>query len=166
MADIRRKCFISHHRADAAAVDRFINRFGASRFIKRGVTMPEEVIDSKNTDYVMRRIRELYIRDSTVTIVLVGKCTWARRFVDWEVQASLRQPNPNGLLAILIDERIRPPLPNRVQLNKDSGYAAYHFYPDSSAVLGDWIETAYVVRTRVNLVKNPRERFSYNRSCA
>jgi hypothetical protein len=128
--------------------------------------MPEEVIDSTNTDYVMRRIRELYIRDSTVTIVLVGRCTWARRFVDWEVQASLRRPSPNGLLAILLDESIRPDLPNRVQLNRDSGYAKYHYYPGSASVLGDWIEDAYAARTtREGLIKNPRERFSYNRRC-
>jgi hypothetical protein len=101
-----------------------------------------------------------------VTIVILGKCTWARKFLDWEVQASLRLPTPNGLLAILLDERIRPPLPNRVALNKDSGYAAYHFYPGLARRPRDWIETAYAARTRVNIVNNPRERFSYNRSCA
>ena len=66
--------------------------------------MSDDVIESTDTDYVMRRIRELYLQDSTVTIVLIGKCTWARRFVDWEIQASLRQsesgPAHNGLVAI------------------------------------------------------------------
>jgi hypothetical protein len=170
MAEIRRKCFVSYHHSDATAVNSFIDKFGPGNFIKRGITMPEEVVDSTDTDYVMRRIRELYIKDSTVTIVLVGKCTWARRFVDWEVQASLRKPAnglPNGLLAILLDRSLRPALPNRVKLNKDSGYAEYHYYPGSAATLGDWIETAYAGRTgRENLRKNPRERFSYNRSCS
>jgi len=61
------------------------------------------IIDSTDSDYVMRRIRELYIGDSTVTLVMLGKCTWARRYVDWEIQASLRAPQdglPNGLLGI------------------------------------------------------------------
>jgi len=169
MTEVRRKCFISHHHADSAAVDRFIARFGSGNFIKRGVTMPEEVIDSNNADYVMRRIRELYIQDSTVTIVLIGACTWARRFVDWEVQASLRQPAsglPNGLLAILLDNGISPALPNRVKLNKDTGYAEYHYYPDTSSQLGDWIERAFAARTNLaHLIENPRERSGYNRSC-
>lgn len=170
MAEVRRKCFISHHRADGAAVDRFINRFGSGNFIKRGVTMPTEVIDSNDTDYVMRRVRALYIKDSTVTIVLVGRCTWARKFVDWEVQSSLRRPAdglPNGLIAILLDGGIRPALPDRVKRNRDSGYAKYHHYPQNSAILGDWIEDAYRARTsRARLIDNPRARFTYNRQCS
>jgi hypothetical protein len=35
-------------------------------FIDRGIEMPEDVIDSENPDYVMQRIRELYLADSTV----------------------------------------------------------------------------------------------------
>jgi len=170
MATIRRKCFISYHHADAVAVNSFIERFGPSHFIKRGITMPAEVVDSADTDYVMRRVRELYVKDSTVTIVLVGKCTWARRFVDWEVQASLRKPAnalPNGLLAILLDKSTRPSLPPRVKLNTDSGYADYHYYPSSASTLGDWIATAFAARTsREAMRKNPRERFTHNRSCS
>lgn len=170
MATIRRKSFISHHAADVVAVNSFINSFGAGNFIKRGITMPEELVNSNDTDYVMGRIRDLYIRDSTVTIVLIGKCTWARRFVDWEVQASLRKPAnglPNGLLAILLDSALRPPLPDRVKLNTDSGYADYHHYPASAGILGDWIETAFAARTqREHLRSNPRERYTYNRSCS
>lgn len=170
MASIRRKCFISHHRADADAVNKFINRFGSGNFIKRGVTMPSEVIDSTNVDYVLRRIRELYVQDSTVTIVLVGACTWSRKFVDWELQASLRRPSnglPNGLIGILLDSSIRPPLPPRFALNRDSGYAQYHYYPKNADTLGDWIEDAFQARTcRANLIVNPRDdRFTYNRAC-
>ncbi|MGJ8686513.1 MAG: TIR domain-containing protein, partial [Spongiibacteraceae bacterium] len=80
------KCFLSYNSADKQAVDDFCETFAGS-FIRRGLKMEDDIIDSTNTDYVMKRIRELYLKDSTVTIVLVGKCTWARRFVDWEVQA-------------------------------------------------------------------------------
>src|SRR4051812_17716632 len=113
---VRRKCFVSYHRDDLEAVDRFISRFGKSNFMKRGITLPEEVINSTDTEYVMRRIRQLYLRDSTVTIVLVGRCTWSRRFVDWEIQASLRRPaegHPNGLIGILLDRSTQPKLPTR-----------------------------------------------------
>lgn len=52
--------------------------------------MNDDIINSTDTNYVMRRIRELYLKDSTVTIVLMGKYTYTRRYVDWEIQASLR----------------------------------------------------------------------------
>ena len=149
-------------------VNRFIRRFGARNFLKRGITLHDDVINSQNTEYVLRRIRELYIRDSTVTIVLIGQCTWARRFVDWEIQSSLRPAGglPNGLVGILLDKRIRPPLPPRFKLNKDSGYAKYHFYPPTVATLEDWIEDAYQARiARRRKILNPVTRYRYNRRC-
>jgi len=84
------KCFLSYNSADKTAVDDFCKTFSGS-FIRRGLKMEDDIIDSNDTDYVMRRIRQLYLQDSTVTIVLIGKCTWARRFVDWEVQAFVTQ---------------------------------------------------------------------------
>jgi hypothetical protein len=165
---VRRKCFVSYHQEDLAAVNRFIARFGPRNFIKRGITLPTDVINSNDTDYVLRRVRELYVRDSTVTIVLIGRCTWARRFVDWEIQTSLRPTGglPNGLIGILLDRRIRPPLPPRFKLNRDSGYAHYHFYPSNTGTLEGWIEDAYGARTlRRRLVRNPRGRYYRNRRC-
>lgn len=166
---VRRKCFISYHQADLAAVDRFISRFGVNNFIKRGITLPDEVINSADTAYVLQRIRQLYLRDSTVTIVLIGPCTWSRRFVDWELQASLRRPadgHPNGLIGILLDRGIKPPLPPRLAANRDSGYAKYHYYPQNVAMLENWIEDAYQARvTRRSKIVNQRERFQNNRFC-
>jgi hypothetical protein len=165
----RRKCFISYHQQDLPQVDRFINRFGPRNFIKRGITVPQDIINSNSTDYVLRRIRELYVRDSTVTIVLLGQCTWARKFVDWELQTSLRRPAqglPNGLVGILLNEKTRPKLPPRFELNRDSGYANYHYYPPNVATLEGWIEDAYQARVlRARLIRNPVERFTYNRRC-
>jgi hypothetical protein len=162
---IRRKCFISYHHADHAEVIEFIEHFGRANFIHRAITMPEDVVNSSDTDYVMRRIRELYIQDSTVTIVLVGKCTWARKFVDWEVQASLRPP-ANGLLVILLDSASVPPLPARVKANIDSGYAIGRHYPRSAVELGRWIEHAHAGRTsRASLRKNSRVRKFNNSPC-
>ena len=106
---IRHKVFISYHRDDREEATDFIKTFDEERnvFIGRalGEDMPQDIIDSDDATYVMRRIRELYLKDSTVTIVLIGKCTWARRYVDWEVQASLRRGEtviPNGLIGIVL----------------------------------------------------------------
>ena len=40
-------------------------------------------------DEISRRVRDDYLSDSTVTVVLVGKDTWRRKHVDWEIAATL-----------------------------------------------------------------------------
>ncbi len=164
----RHNCFVSYDAADKVAVDDFCSKFD-DHFIRRGLQMEEDIIDSTNTDYVMQRIRQLYLQDSTVTIVLIGRCTWARRFVDWEIQSSLRQsrngPPPNGLIAIQLWESYTQ-LPSRLQLNVDSGYAGFYKWPSSSQTLRNIIDKACIARTEnPNLIRNPRERYSYNRQC-
>ena len=135
---VRHKTFISYHRDDQEEVDRFIETFDHDRdvFIARAVgsdqTM-DELIESDDDDYVMRRIREKHIGDSTVTMVFVGKNTWTRKFVDWELAASLHQgPKaglPNGVLAILSPELSKAILPDRFVVNWKSGYAKFYSYP-------------------------------------
>lgn len=168
----RHKTFLSYHHDDGPLVERFIAEFDDTHdsFITRGIRAPEDLINSTDPDYVMSQIRSRFLADSTVTIALIGKCTWTRRFVDWEIQASLRQPaggSPNGLLAILLDRNAtRGTLPNRVKLNVDSGYASFRSYPAGPTTLGSWIESAYQARSaNTNLIVNPRDRFTYNRSC-
>ena len=165
---VRHKCFISYDSADKKAVDDFCNKFDGV-FLRRGLKMEDDIINSNNTDYVMQRIRQLYLQDSTVTIVLVGKCTWARRFVDWEVQSSLRVsqsgPPPNGLVAIQLWDSYKT-LPNRVNLNVNSGYGKFYKYPSSTTALSKMIDEAFNVRSNTNLIENPRDRFANNRSCS
>lgn len=168
----RHKVFLSFHKVDLDRVLGFIRTFdtGLDVFIYRAITMPDDVIKSTDAEYVMSRIRNNFLSDSTVTMVLVGACTWARRFVDWEVQASLRRPAdglPNGLLAVLLDPSARAGvLPPRVRLNVDSGYARFYSYPATGVNLASWIEDAFMARlAREGLRRNPRDRMEYNRAC-
>ena len=180
MAVVRRKCFISYHHEDQQAVNQFVRDFDHSHntFIARGLgeEMPGEIIQSTNTDYVMRRIREKFLGDSTVTIVLMGRCTWARRYVDWELQASLRRgesSTPNGLLGIKLPTypEISGSFPKRFNDNlKHEGqadcYARHMPYPTTTERLVQAIEAAYQRRTtHSHLIINPRDRMSNNRQC-
>lgn len=178
---MRHKCFISYHHDDQAEVDRFIRAFDIDRdvFISRGLggEMDGDIINSSDTDYVMRRIRELYLRDSTVTIVLMGKCTWARRYVDWEIQSSIRSGEtvtPNGLLGIMLPSfpKRNGLFPKRFVANLKQStevrdcYARWIRYPGSGDVLKTAIEAAFNRRaTHRKWINNPRERFRYNRQC-
>ncbi|MCD6399132.1 MAG: TIR domain-containing protein, partial [Candidatus Aenigmarchaeota archaeon] len=134
------------------------------------------IIDSDNTDYVMSRIRELYLKDSTVTIVLMGKCSWARRYVDWELQASLRSGEsvtPNGVLGIKLPSHTRnSQFPNRLNLNlkqnddQEDCYARWIEYPTRKDTLSNAIDGAFnAIKSRKSLIVNPRDRFKYNRTC-
>ena len=94
------------------------------------------------------------------SIALIGECSWARKYVDWEVAATLRN-NPNdprgALLAVQlpsIDGRNDVTLPNRLAMNRhydsnvdqELGYASYHRYPRSGSSLTQWVEDAIVRR--------------------
>lgn len=169
---IRRKCFISYHHADANAVERFVRTFDHSGdvfIVRRLGEMPDDIVDSTDTDYVMRCIRERYITDSTVTIVLAGACTWARRYVDWEIQASLRQPAgglPNSLLGIKLPTFTQWPDRLSDNMNSADSYARWMDYPTSPQDLQAAIEQVLARRTtHVAKIVNPGDRFGYNRTC-
>ncbi len=38
--------------------------------------------DNLATETIRQRIRDNFIRDATVTVVLIGPCTWQRKHVD------------------------------------------------------------------------------------
>lgn len=176
---VRHKCFISYHHDDQAEVDKFIKTYDEKHdvFIARAVgAMSDDIINSSDTDYVMRRIRELYLTDSTVTIVLMGKCTWARRYVDWEIASTLRNDTNNrrsGLLGILLPSApkgytVPPRFDDNWSPSNKSTYAHLYHYPQSTSALESWIQDAFDARLdteRVKNINNTRELFKYNRSC-
>lgn len=176
-AKTRRKCFVSYHHDDESEVQDFIEEFDRDHnvFIARGIgaSMPGDIINSTRADYIKSQIRAKYLRDTTVTVVMIGKCTWARRFVDWEIAASLRNTptaTRSGLLAITLPSvsSTGRSVPARLgdNLADEDGYARWWKYPTSSEGLATMIETAYEYRSsRRNLVDNSRPLRSFNSSC-
>ena len=172
----RRKVFISHYHRHQSETDQFLNEFG-SVFIRKtvGALSDDNLIDSTNPEYVMQRIRSNYIGDSTVTIVLVGKCTHSRRYVDWEIKGSLRQGDdslPNGLIGIeMPSSGNRFDAPPRLAANwirnDNRCYARCYRYPQSQHELRQWIEDAYEARTtRAKWITNSNDSMmKYNAKC-
>jgi hypothetical protein len=125
---------------------------------------------------VRRRIREKYLSDSTVTIVLLGNCTWARKYIDWEISASLRNSPVNrrsGLLVYPLPSRNNSArLPDRVKDNwpdegGDKSYAKYLSYPTSKQSVKSNIQAAFDARTsRADQVDNSRALKTLNQACA
>lgn len=174
----RHKCFVSYHQDDEDEVIKFIDSF-SDVFIAKvlGVSDTDDFINSSDTDYVMRRIRELYLTDSTVTIVLIGRCTWARKYVDWEMASTLRNDSKNkrsGLLGVLLPSAgTTTTLPYRLndnvpKVDGTDGYARYMYYPTSDYALRTSIEDVFLARSdysRYSLIDNTRDLFKNNRYC-
>lgn len=170
--DTRHRVFVSYHVDDEDEVTQFVDDFG-DEFIGTvvGVTDDDDFVDSDDTDYIMDQIREKYLRTTTVTVVLIGACTWSRKYVDWEIYSSLREYSgylPSGLVAISLpsiansDKR----LPARLDDNVGSGYAKWKKYPADSESLRAWIDDAWDARvSRSELIDNSRPRRQANSSC-
>ena len=76
----RRNIFVTYHHADQQEVFDFValfgNWFNSIRVL--GISDDDDFVDSDNTDYVLRRIREKYLYGTSATLTLVGECSWAR----------------------------------------------------------------------------------------
>jgi hypothetical protein len=151
------KCFITFHPADRAHAEKFVEEFAevvSATLV--GVTEQDDFIrDTNEASYIEREIRERYLKNTTVTIMLAGKCTWSHRFVDWEIAASLRKDADRGrsaLLGIQLPYMAKAPattVPERFQDNLNNGYAMFRRYPTSSDQLREWIQKAQEHRDTV-----------------
>ncbi len=100
----RDKVFISFHHEDQKYKERFAKMMKGDIVDK---SVKDSDIDDRNlkTATIRQKIREDFIADATVTVVLIGPCTWKRKHVDWEIGSSLRDTKKNprcGLLGILL----------------------------------------------------------------
>ena len=100
----RHKVFISFHEQDMKYRDRFVKMMGDSIVDK---SVHDDDIDDLNLRVatIRQRIRDNFIADATVAVILIGPCTWQRKHVDWEIGSSIRKTKKNsrcGLLGILL----------------------------------------------------------------
>lgn len=109
------KCFISYKKEDQAYRDELDNVLESADVINKGL---DRTIDSDDGDYIMRTIRQEYLKDSTVTIVLIGThsseyegydSNGQRKnyFIEHELQASLYDGEGNtrnGVLGVTLPE--------------------------------------------------------------
>lgn len=192
-APIRRQVFISSFHADRDEVDAFIYRWAVVEKVFTANALAsfdnDDFINSTNPEYVMSQIRAKYLMNSSVTILLVGKCTHSRRYVDWELKSSLRQGTnrPNGLLAFVLPsamppdygllgpiawtQRAWPAIPDRLTANwnysaQEACYARYFVMPASATELRQHIEAAVSNRiNRAHLIQNDATMMKYNARC-
>ena len=179
-----RNVFLSFHQRDELEANIFSRRFNQYFNDIRTLGLHEfgddyaEHIESGDSDYVMRQIREKKLTGTSCTIVLIGKCTWARRYVDWEIAATLRdnETDPRGgLIAVQLpsaQEHGWSRLPDRLSLNLtsaaglDTGYGRFYPPAPSDASIAQWVEDAVARRDSMQpAVGSTSNLVSNNRAC-
>ncbi|MDT3688004.1 MAG: TIR domain-containing protein [Pseudorhodoplanes sp.] len=162
---VKRKVFVSyHHGGDQYYYDDFSRHFDENYQILRDNSL-ERKVQSDDVEYVMRQIRENYVSGSSCTIVLCGTQTPFRKYVDWEISATLDKQH--GLIGVKL-----PTLqvvnngcakPERLQDNLDSGYAVWTWWESiisQPAEFAKLIEQAnnkskeLIVNTRARRLRN------------
>lgn len=187
----RHRVFISYHHAnDETYRTQFEQLFADVFDILISQAVDDGDIDPNlPAETIRQKIRDGYIRDATVTVVLVGSHTWQRKHVDWEISASLRDTknNPrNGLIGILLptyrqanprlaaDKYDPHTIPPRLYDNLPSSPASeklpanafaqlYQWSTDPTSVQ-KWIHDAFVRRDKQPDPDNSRPLFGKNRA--
>lgn len=174
----RHKVFVSYHVADQEYKKLFAQMMENDIMDK---SVKDDDIDDTNlkVETIRQKIRDDYIADATVTVVLIGPCTWQRKHVDWEIGSSLRDTKKKsrcGLLGILLPnhsdfekETYNPRLiPPRLADNckGDDRYACIYDWPKSwnANDVQNWIHRAFQRRDKTPDPNNKRSQFAKNRS--
>ena len=191
MATLRHKVFVSFHHGEisnqysgANYKNKFVRLFQDEENILISKAVEDGDIDPTNkTDTIRGIIRDKYLRDSTVTVVLIGPETWKRKHVDWEISSSIRdtQFNPrSGLLGLflpnhpdyqrkfLINEycegEFNPyTIPPRLYENWKCGYAKLYPWTENADLLQQWIHEAFLTKD-MTYPDNKYPSFANNRS--
>lgn len=171
----RHKVFVSFHSEDEKYKNKFVNMLDG-RIVDRSVR-DGDIDKDLDPDEIRRQIRDDFIADVTVTVVLIGPCTWKRRHVDWEIGSSLTDTEHNdrcGLLGILlpthpcynkidnINYHLIPPRLGCNVIGKDP-FAHIHNWTKDGTNLAKWIHQAFRRRNRDPSPDNSYTPFAKNR---
>jgi hypothetical protein len=124
----RRKIFVSyHHGGDGHYYDEFSRIFSAAYEAIQDNSV-DRIIDSDNAEYVIQKIRDDYITGTSCTILLCGAKTPWRKFVDWEIKATLDKHH--GLIGVNlpsnpVDTNGKCSVSGRLHDNIQTGYALW-----------------------------------------
>ena len=159
------RVFVSyHHDNDQEYYDRFSMLFGKAYDILTD-TSADRLIRSDDAEYQMRRIREDYITGSSVTVVLCGAESYKRKFIDWEICATLNKGH--GLLGINlptnpVSAQGKVIVPSRLHDNIESGYAMWMQWTEGPALMAKAIDNARSRATQGSLIRNSRATMERN----
>ena len=99
----KHKVFISYHHANDQSYKEELTKFNDQHGIFVDASVDSGDIDDDLGDETIRaKIRDEYLRDSSVTLVLVGTETQRRKHVDWEIYSSMYNGAVNKQSGVLV----------------------------------------------------------------
>lgn len=158
-----RNCFVSYsHKLDQTVADDFRIKFADAGMVFSDRSLENQDLSKYSDDYIKDNFIRPKIRNSSVTIILIGAETGGRWWIDWELYYSLihtKNNGRNGLLGIRIPNKVHWE-PERFRDNIHMGKIID--MPNDKRTLENAIEEVYLKRTLLpNLSKPLRQRNSY-----
>jgi MTH538 TIR-like domain (DUF1863) len=99
----KHKVFISyHHDNDQWAKEALLNLNDKKNIFIDGSVDTGDISDDLSDEEIRKKIRDEYLRDTTVTILLVGTETKNRKHIDWELYSSMYDGKKNKKSGILV----------------------------------------------------------------
>lgn len=163
---VRPKVFVSyHHGNDQAYADRFARLFDDTYDVLTDRSLDDQ-IDSDNVDYVFQRIRDEFISGTSCTIVLCGAETMNRKYVDWEIKATLDKKH--ALLGVALPTAPRAAngnfiVPSRLHANIQTGYARWMQWTDNAQQMVTEIKVAIEQARNTGRIDNSADMMGRNR---
>ena len=162
--DDRHKVFLSYYHDDDQYYRELFEDMFSDHYdimVSKSVQLGDIDDERLSTDRIREIIRDDYLQDSTVTVVLVGAHTWQRKFVDWEIGSSIRltkNSTRSGLLGILLptypgyatNTYSSYTLPPRLSDNIVCGFATIHRWSNDPDQVQSWIHEAFLRRDEVD----------------
>jgi hypothetical protein len=169
----KRKVFISFYHKDdekyKVALEKILGDSVISKSVEDG-----DIDDDLSAAYIKRLIQDGYISDSSVMIVLVGKKTYGRKHVDWEISAALSKKvgGYSGIFGLCLpshdaykkENYSSTTIPPRLGDNLETGFAHLYDWTTDKETLLKYIEAAFERKNnKSDLINNSRSQFSNNR---
>lgn len=158
-----RNIFVSYsHRLDQSEADEFRDNFCIDKGVFSDRSLENKDIGYLTDDTIKNNYIRPKIKNSSVTIILIGKETGGRWWCDWEIYYSLLKTtnnDRNGLLGILLPNK-QHHIPKRLEKNLHMGKIIE--MPKNYKTLENAIEEVYGLRGgQPDLSDSLRQRNSY-----
>lgn len=103
MTTTKHKVFISYHHDNDQEYKEKLSTFGESQDIFTDESVDTgDISDDSNDQNIRKKIRDKYIKDASVLILLVGSETKNRKHIDWEIYSSMYDGSKNKKMGILV----------------------------------------------------------------
>lgn len=156
----KHKVFVSYHHENDHDYRLIFEKFSEQWDIMDSYAVKPGEIGNIGTERVSQEIRENHLKNSTVTVVLIGRDTWRRKHVDSEIYDSLRDTSNSsrsGIIGIILPsysgynrKKFNPrTIPKRLAQNLANQYASIHFWSNDPTEIKKWVHEAYQKRNTI-----------------